>query len=66
MDWVRSGEYDRVIGGDYVRRDTEADAQEEAGKAYEHYRERFRRAFEDAGESFERVVDRIGEWLRGA
>ena len=37
----------------------------QAGKAYEHYRERFRRAFEDAGESFERVVDRIGEWLQG-
>jgi Zn-dependent protease with chaperone function len=66
MDWVRSGEYDRIIGGDYIRRDKEADAKEEAGKAYEHYRERFRRTFEDAGESFERVVDRIGEWLRGA
>ncbi len=65
MDWVRSGEYDRIISGDYVRRDTDADAREEAGKAYEHYRERFRRTFEDAGESFERVVDRIGEWLQG-
>jgi Zn-dependent protease with chaperone function len=64
MDWVRSGEYDRIIGGDYIRRDTEADAKDEAGKAYDHYRERFQRAFEDAGESFERVVDRIGEWLR--
>jgi Zn-dependent protease with chaperone function len=65
MDWVRSGEYDRIIGGDYIRRDTEADAKEEAGKAYDHYRERFRRTFEDAGESFERVVDRISEWLQG-
>jgi Zn-dependent protease with chaperone function len=64
MDWVRSGEYDRIISGDYVRREADADAKEEAGKAYDHYRERFQRAFEDAGESFERVVDRIGEWLR--
>jgi Zn-dependent protease with chaperone function len=64
MDWVRSGEYDRIISGDYVRRDTDADAKEEAGKAYDHYRERFQHAFEDAGESFDRVVERIGEWLR--
>jgi Zn-dependent protease with chaperone function len=64
MDWVRSGEYDRIIAGDYVHRDKDADAKEEAGKAYEHYRERFRRSFEDAGESFERVVDRISEWLQ--
>jgi Zn-dependent protease with chaperone function len=65
MDWVRSGEYDRIIGGDYTRRDTQADAKEEAGKAYDHYRERFRRAFEDAGESFERVIDRMSDWLQG-
>jgi Zn-dependent protease with chaperone function len=64
MDWVRSGDYDRIISGDYLRRDTDADAKEEAGKAYDHYQERFQRAFEDAGESFERVVERIGEWLR--
>ena len=65
MDWVRSGEYDRIIGGDYTRRDTQADAKEEAGKAYDHYRERFRRTFEDAGESFERVIDRMSDWLQG-
>src|SRR5438067_3803602 len=40
MEWVRSGDYDRIVGGDYRTRDQEPDAKEEAGKAYEHYREK--------------------------
>ena len=65
MEWVRVGDYDRIIGGDYVRRDTTPDAREHAGKAYDHYRERFRQSFEDAGESLDRAVDRMAEWLQG-
>ena len=65
MDWVRSGEYDRIIGGDYPRRDATPDPREHAGKAYDHYRERFRKTFEDAGESFDRAIDRMSEWLKG-
>jgi len=65
MDWVRSGEYDRIVSGVYITRDQQADAREEAGKAYDHYRDRFRRTFEDAGESFEKVADRMSDWLQG-
>jgi Zn-dependent protease with chaperone function len=65
MDWVRSGEYDRIVGGDYPRRDAAPDPREHAGKAYDHYRERFQRTFEDAGESLERGIDRMSEWLKG-
>jgi hypothetical protein len=65
MDWVRSGEYDRIIGGEYPERDAAPDPREHAGKAYDHYRERFRRSFEDAGESLERTIDRMSEWLQG-
>ena len=65
MDWVRSGEYDRIIGGDYPKRDAAPDPREHAGKAYEHYRERFQRTFEETGESLERAIDRMAEWLQG-
>jgi Zn-dependent protease with chaperone function len=65
MQWVQSGEYDRIVGGDYVKRDQAADPKEEAGKAYDHYRERFRKTFEDAGESLEKSIDGMTEWLKG-
>jgi hypothetical protein len=65
MDWVRSGEYDRIVSGTYPRRDEPADVKDDAGKAYEHYRERFRKSFEDAGESLEKGIDRMADWLQG-
>jgi Zn-dependent protease with chaperone function len=65
MEWVRSGEYDRIVDGDYVKRDQAPDPKEEAGKAYDHYRERFRKTFEDAGESLEKSIDGMTEWLKG-
>ena len=64
MDWVRSGEYDRIIGGDFPTRDQAPDPKEEAGKAYDHYREKFRKTFEDAGESFDKTVNTMSEWLK--
>jgi hypothetical protein len=65
MAWVQSGEYDRIVGGDYRRRDEPVAPKEEAGQAYDHYRERFRKAFEDAGDSMEKALDRMGDWLSG-
>ena len=64
MAWVRSGEYDRIVAGDFATRDREPDAGEEAGRAYEHYREKFVKTFEDAGESLADVLDRMNEWLK--
>ena len=63
MEWVRSGEYDRIVGGDYRTRDQEADAREEAGTAYDHYREKFRNAFEEAGESLDKAIKAMSDWL---
>jgi Zn-dependent protease with chaperone function len=65
MDWVRSGEYDRIVGGSYPTRDQAADPREEAGRAYDHYRERFQKSFEDAGESVDKAIDRMADWLQG-
>jgi Zn-dependent protease with chaperone function len=59
MEWVQSGEYDRIAGGEYPTRDQQADARKEAGEAYEHYRERFRRIFSEFGG--ENVGERVAE-----
>jgi Zn-dependent protease with chaperone function len=48
-EWVQSGEYDRVVAGEYPTRDQQADARKEAGDAYEYYKERFRRIFSEFG-----------------
>ena len=37
MRWVRSGEYDRIVGGEYVRRGDPVSARAEAGEAFDHY-----------------------------
>jgi Zn-dependent protease with chaperone function len=64
MEWVRGGEYDRIVGGAYPTRDQEPDAKEEAGKAYDHYREKFRKTFEDAGESVDKTITAMNDWLK--
>jgi Zn-dependent protease with chaperone function len=71
MKWVRAGDYDRVIGGQYVRRGDPVDARHEAGDAAEFYAERFRGFFKDAGAGVEKAGDRVGDaaeklgdWLR--
>jgi hypothetical protein len=59
MEWVRSGEYDRIASGEFPTRDQQADARKEAGDAYEHYRERFRRIFSEFGG--ENIGDRVAD-----
>jgi Zn-dependent protease with chaperone function len=61
MNWVRSGEYDRIIAGEYVRRGTKADARAEAGDAAEFYADKFRTIFKEAGEGVGKVGDKAGE-----
>jgi Zn-dependent protease with chaperone function len=64
MEWVRLGEYDRIVGGEFPTRDQAADPKEEAGKAYDHYREKFKKTFEEAGESFDKTVNSMSDWLK--
>lgn len=71
MRWVQSGEYDRIIRGDYRTRDEEADVRAEAGDAMEFYAERFRGAFRDLGENVTNlgnqvggVAEQVADWLR--
>ena len=71
MRWVQSGEYDRILAGDYRTRDQETDVRGEAGDAVEFYAERFRAAFRDIGENITNlgsqvggVADQVADWLR--
>ncbi len=71
MEWVRSGDYDRIVGGDYVTRDVPPDPRAEAGDAVAHYSDRFRAMFRDASESVGDIGEQLGDvaqqlsdWLR--
>lgn len=65
MDWVRSGEYDRIVGGDYLTRDQTFTPRTEAGDAASHYGEKFGDLFKDAGDSLNDVGHKLNDWLRG-
>jgi Zn-dependent protease with chaperone function len=66
MAWVRSGEFDRIVGsGEYVRRGDPVDARNDGGEAVSFYAERVRDAFRDAGESVNSVGQQLAGWLRG-
>lgn len=64
MDWVRAGDFDRIIGGEYVRVGQEPPLREEAGQAQDHYAQRFGEVFASVGSSVSEVGDQLGDWLR--
>jgi Zn-dependent protease with chaperone function len=64
MKWVRSGDYNRIVDGEYVRRGDEAGVREEAGDAAAHYADRFRGAFKDAGDAVGSATEQLADWLR--
>ena len=71
MEWVQSGEYDRIVRGEYRTRDQAANAREEASGAVEFYAERFRAIFNEMGENISAlgsqvggVADQVADWLR--
>jgi Zn-dependent protease with chaperone function len=63
--WVRSGDYDRIIGGEYARRGEDVSPRVEAGDAVDFYSDRFRSFFRDAGDNVASAGGRLSEWLRG-
>jgi Zn-dependent protease with chaperone function len=71
MKWVQSGEYDRIVRGEYRTRDQETNVREEAGDAMEFYAERFRTIFREAGDNLTNLGSQVGgmaeqaaDWLR--
>lgn len=65
MNWVRSGDYDRIVGGDYLTRDEPGQPREDAADAAAHYAGRFRDTFKDLGDSIGDAGQQISDWLRG-
>jgi Zn-dependent protease with chaperone function len=61
MKWVQSGDYDRIVRGEYRTRDQEADVREEAGDAFEFYAERFRSFFREAGDNLTTLGSQVGD-----
>src|SRR3954466_4732503 len=63
LKWVREGEYDRIVDGEYVKRGEEPPPREEAEAAGQHYGERISSAFKGAGQSVQEVGQQLGDWL---
>ncbi|MEA2146035.1 MAG: hypothetical protein QOG59_1622 [Solirubrobacteraceae bacterium] len=63
LAWVRSGDYDRIVDGDYIRRGHEPPLRDEAEAAQEHYSKRMADAFSQVGSSISEVGEQLGEWL---
>jgi Zn-dependent protease with chaperone function len=71
MRWVQSGDYDRILKGEYRTRDKQSDVRAEASDAVEFYAERFRAAFHDLGENVTNLgsqvsgaAEQVADWLR--
>ena len=71
MRWVQSGEYDRIIRGEYRRRGDETNVRDEASDAMEFYAERFRALFRELGDNVTNIGSQMGDvsqqvadWLR--
>lgn len=66
LKWVQSGDYDRILRGEYPKRDEPVNPAREAGDAVNYYGEKFNDAFKSAGESAQSMANKMGEWLRKA
>jgi len=64
LDWVREGDYDRMMRGDYLRRGEEPTAREEADAAGVFYADRISGAFQAAGSSITEVGQQLGDWRK--
>jgi Zn-dependent protease with chaperone function len=73
LNWVQSGDYDRIQRGEYRTRDQDAtaSARAEAGDAVEFYAERFRRIFQEMGENITTLgsqaagaAEQLADWIR--
>jgi hypothetical protein len=71
MKWVQGGEYDRIVRGEYRKRDDDVDLREEAGEAFEFYAQRFRAIFREVGDNVAHLgsqlgglADQVADWVR--
>ena len=63
LDWVRAGEYDAMVRGEYLRQGEEPGAREEAAAAATHYGEKIGEAVKSAGTTVTEMGKQLGDWL---
>jgi Zn-dependent protease with chaperone function len=63
IKWSQSEEYARIVSGSYPHRDDAPPVVEATGEAVQHYSERFKEIFTDAGESISRMGNRFAAWI---
>jgi Zn-dependent protease with chaperone function len=63
LEWVRTGDYDRIVDGEYLRKGDEPPLREEADGAAAHYSGRIGDAFNQAGSSIAEAGDQLAQWL---
>jgi len=66
MTWVQSGDYDRIISGEYVRRGQEPHWRDETDAATEHYTERFKGFIDDAAQAATKISEQLGDQITDA
>jgi Zn-dependent protease with chaperone function len=64
LDWVREGEYDPIVRGEYLRVGQEGSVREETDAASAFYGERISAAFQQAGTSISEAGQQLGDWLK--
>lgn len=64
MEWVQSGDFDRIMGGSYPRRGEEPPPSAEFNAAVTHYRERFSAFLERAAGDVRNLGTQLADWLR--
>jgi Zn-dependent protease with chaperone function len=62
--WVSDGSYDRIRGGNYIRRGQEPPAPREMDAATLHYRDRFLKILQVTAGGVERMLGQLEDWLR--
>jgi Zn-dependent protease with chaperone function len=62
--WVQSGEYDRIMAGDYPRRGHEPPPSAEFNAAVAHYGERFSKFLDRTAGNVQDLGKQLGGWLK--
>jgi Zn-dependent protease with chaperone function len=63
MEWVRGGDYDRILGGQYPRRG-ESDLRADTEKASDYYVNKMWNIYRDASDATQGFRDKVDGWFR--
>jgi Zn-dependent protease with chaperone function len=64
MRWVQTGDYDRIVRGDYIRRSDQADPQQDVGEGVRFYNDRFQAIIREVGGGVQDFGRQLSDWLK--